>query len=124
MDEINTEKNKNEILSQLPEVIDLLNTTLKSGMGLSQSLVTVAALVQGAFGHELKTLFACQSLGVSVEDSWCQLANQHKFPAFQRFARLIILSETTGYSIISALENLALDLKSQNDLFNFNCFAW
>jgi tight adherence protein C len=102
-----------EIDYQMPELIDLLVTTVEAGVGFSGSLQMAAQRFQGALGAELRLALAEQGMGLSTEDALGNMLERAETPAMRSFVRAVLQGEMLGVSIGKILRDLAEDMRKR-----------
>lgn len=100
-----------EIDYQMPELIDLLVTTVEAGVGFSGSLQLAARSLSGPLGEELRLTLQEQDMGLSTRDALANLVERADTPAVRAFVRAITQGESLGVSIGRILRDLALEMR-------------
>jgi len=96
-----------EIDYQMPELIDLLVTTVEAGLGLSASLQMAASRLQGPLGEELRLALAEQDMGLSTEDALRNMLERADTPAVRSLVRSLMQGTTLGVSVGKIMRDLA-----------------
>jgi tight adherence protein C len=102
-----------EIDDQMPELIDLLVTTVEAGLGLSASLRLAAERLQGPLGEELRLSLAEQDMGLSAEDALANMLERADTPSMRSFVRSLHQGTTLGVSIGKILRDLADEMRKR-----------
>lgn len=102
-----------EIDYQMPELIDLLVTTVEAGVGFSGSLQMAAERFQGPLGDELRLALAEQGMGLSTEAALANMLERAETPAMRSFVRSVIQGETLGVSIGKIMRDLAEEMRKR-----------
>jgi tight adherence protein C len=102
-----------EIDYQMPELIDLLVTTVEAGVGFSGSLQMASQRFHGALGAELRLALAEQGMGLSTEDALSNMLERAETPAMRSFVRTVLQGEMLGVSIGKILRDLAEDMRKR-----------
>jgi tight adherence protein C len=102
-----------EIDDQMPELIDLLVTTVEAGLGLSASLRLAAERLQGPLGEELRLSLAEQDMGLSTEDALTNMLARADTPSMRSFVRAVRQGTTLGVSIGKILRDLAEEMRKR-----------
>jgi tight adherence protein C len=100
-------KRLEEIDYQMPELIDLLVTTVEAGLGLSASLQMAASRLQGPLGEELRLTLAEQNMGLSTEDALANMLERAQTPAVRSLVRSLLQGTTLGVSVGKIMRDLA-----------------
>ena len=100
-----------EIDYQMPELIDLLVTTVEAGLGLSASLQMAARRLQGPLGDELRLTIGEQDMGLSTEAALENMLERAKTPAVRSLVRSILQGTTLGVSIGKIMRDLADEIR-------------
>jgi tight adherence protein C len=96
-----------EIDYQMPELIDLLVTTVEAGLGLSASLQMAASRLQGPLGDELRLALAEQDMGLSTEDALTNMLDRADTPAVRSLVRSLMQGTKLGVSVGKIMRDLA-----------------
>jgi tight adherence protein C len=102
-----------EIDMQMPELIDLLVTTVEAGVAFSGSLRLAATRFQGALGQELRLALQEQEMGLSANEALANMLNRADTPAMRSFVRSILQGETLGVSIGKIMRDLAVEMRKR-----------
>jgi tight adherence protein C len=102
-----------EIDMQMPELIDLLVTTVEAGVAFSGSLRLAATRFQGALGEELRLALQEQEMGLSANEALANMLNRADTPAMRSFVRSILQGETLGVSIGKIMRDLAVEMRKR-----------
>jgi tight adherence protein C len=102
-----------EIDMQMPELIDLLVTTVEAGVAFSGSLRLAATRFQGALGQELRLALQEQEMGLSANEALANMLNRADTPAMRSFVRSILQGETLGVSIGKIMRDLAIEMRKR-----------
>jgi tight adherence protein C len=102
-----------EIDYQMPELIDVLVTTVEAGIGFSGSLQMAAQRMQGALGAELRLTLAEQGMGLSTEEALSNMLDRADAPAMRSFVRSVLQGETLGVSIGKIMRELAVEMRKR-----------
>jgi len=102
-----------EIDMQMPELIDLLVTTVEAGVAFSGSLRLAATRFQGALGEELRLALQEQEMGLSATEALANMLARADTPAMRSFVRSILQGETLGVSIGKIMRDLAVEMRKR-----------
>jgi tight adherence protein C len=96
---------------EMPELVDLLVTTVEAGVGFASSLQLVAGRVEGPLGQELRLALQEQSMGMTIEDALQHMLNRIDSTAVRAFVQAILQGQMLGVSIGKILRDLAVDMR-------------
>jgi tight adherence protein C len=102
-----------EVDMQMPELIDLLVTTVEAGVAFSGSLRLAATRFQGALGEELRLALQEQEMGLSANEALANMLGRADTPAMRSFVRSILQGETLGVSIGKIMRDLAVEMRKR-----------
>ena len=106
-------KRLDEIDTQMPELIDLLVTTVEAGVAFSGSLRLAATRFHGALGEELRLALQEQEMGLSANEALANMLARADTPAMRSFVRSILQGETLGVSIGKIMRDLAVEMRKR-----------
>ena len=96
----------------VPELVDLLVTTVEAGVAFAGGLQLAARGIKGPLGEELRLVLQEQSLGLTPEEALRNLSHPGREPLRLRaFTQALIQGESLGVSIGKALRDLAVDMR-------------
>ena len=98
---------------EMPELVDLLVTTVEAGVGFAASLQMVARRVEGPLGQELRLTLQEQSMGLTIEDSLQNMLGRIDSLSVRTFVQAIVQGQMLGVSIGKILRDLALDMRKR-----------
>jgi tight adherence protein C len=102
-----------EIDYQMPELIDVLVTTVEAGVGFSGSLQMAGRRMHGPLGDELRLTLQEQDMGLSTQEALTNLLERADTPAMRTFVRAIIQGEQLGVSIGKIMRDLATEMRKR-----------
>jgi len=102
-----------EIDTQMPELIDLLVTTVEAGVAFSGSLRLAATRFHGALGEELRLALQEQEMGLSASEALSNMLSRADTTAMRSFVRSILQGETLGVSIGKIMRDLAVEMRKR-----------
>jgi tight adherence protein C len=102
-----------EIDAGMPELIDLLVTTVEAGVAFSGSLRLAARRFHGALGEELRLALQEQEMGLSANEALTNMLSRADTPAMRSFVRSILQGETLGVSIGKIMRDLAIEMRKR-----------
>jgi tight adherence protein C len=100
-----------EIDYQMPELIDVLVTTVEGGVGFSGSLQMASERMRGALGEELRLTLQEQDMGLSTDEALQHLLARADTPSMRTFVRAIVQGEQLGVSIGKIMRDLANEMR-------------
>jgi tight adherence protein C len=98
---------------EVPELVDLLVTTVEAGVGFAAALQLASRSIEGPLGVELRLALREQSLGLTPEEALRNLAVRVSSPATRAFTQALVQGETLGVSIGTILRDLAIDMRKR-----------
>lgn len=100
-------------LFELPEVLDLLTVSLRSGEGIYQSLRAVVPRARGELAQELAKCLLAVHYGAALTDEIRKLPNSLAHPQFAEFSNKIVMSLARGTPLAKLLEDQAISARSE-----------
>jgi tight adherence protein C len=98
---------------EVPELVDLLVTTVEAGVGFAAGLQLASRSIEGPLGQELRLALREQSLGLTPEEALRNLSLRVDSPATRAFTQALVQGETLGVSIGTILRDLAIDMRKR-----------
>ncbi len=99
---------------EMPELVDLLVTTVEAGVGFGSALQLSAKRVREPLGAELRLTLREQSMGLTMEEALENMLTRCNASVSMRaFVQAIIQGETLGVSIGKILRDLAIDMRKR-----------
>jgi len=102
-----------QIDREVPELVDLLVTTVEAGVGFASALQITARRVEGPLGQELRVALSEQSMGLTIQEALKNMLSRANSPALRMFVQAIIQGDTLGVSIGKILRDLAVDMRKR-----------
>jgi len=102
-----------QIDREVPELVDLLVTTVEAGVGFATALQLASRSIQGPLGQELRLALREQSLGLTPEEALRNLSLRVDSPAARAFTQALVQGESLGVSIGTILRDLAIDMRKR-----------
>jgi tight adherence protein C len=106
-------KRLEQIDREVPELVDLLVTTVEAGVGFAAALQTTARRVEGPLGQEIRVALSEQSMGLTIQEALRNMLTRADSPALRVFVQAILQGETLGVSIGKILRDLAVDMRKR-----------
>lgn len=98
---------------EVPELVDLLVTTVEAGIGFTAALQITARRVEGPLGEELRVALSEQNMGLTINEALANMLGRANTPALRMFVQAILQGETLGVSIGKILRELAVDMRKR-----------
>jgi tight adherence protein C len=102
-----------QALFELPEVLDLLVVSLRSGEGIYRSLQMVVPRASGELARELSKSLAAVNYGAALSDEIRKLPNSLAHPQFAELANKIVMSLARGTPLAKMLEDQASSARAE-----------
>lgn len=102
-----------EIDLEMPELVDLLVTTVEAGVGFAAALQLVARRVEGPLGQELRLSLQEQAMGLTIESALQNMLARVDSASVRAFVQAIIQGQSLGVSIGKILRDLAVDMRKR-----------
>ncbi len=106
-------KRLQEIDLEVPELVDLLVTTVEAGVGFAAALQLVARRVEGPLGQELRITLREQGMGLTIEGALENTLNRIDTLSVRTFVQAIVQGQLLGVSIGKILRDLAVDMRKR-----------
>ena len=106
-------KRVQEIDLEVPELVDLLVTTVEAGVGFAAALQLVARRVEGPLGQELRITLREQGMGLTIEDALENMLSRIDTMSVRTFVQAIVQGQLLGVSIGKILRDLAIDMRKR-----------
>lgn len=101
------QQRKKEILSALPDGLDMLNICVGAGLGFDAALSRVGERWQTALAHEFNRVVAEMRLGKPRRQALLAMAERTEVPDVENFVATIIQADQLGVSIAKVLRTQA-----------------
>jgi tight adherence protein C len=98
---------------EVPELVDLLVTTVEGGVGFAAGLQLASRSIEGPLGQELRLALREQSLGLTPEEALRNLSLRVDSPATRAFTQALVQGASLGVSIGTILRDLATDMRKR-----------
>ena len=106
-------KRIHQVDREMPELVDLLVTTVEAGVGFASSLQLVARRVEGPLGQELRLALQEQNMGMTIEDALQHMLERIDSASVRAFVQAILQGQMLGVSIGKILRDLAVDMRKR-----------
>lgn len=108
------ERRRNECLSQLPEMLDVVTLGLAAGLSFDASLELYCARKKGGLADAMREAMLSWRIGaVPRDEALRDLANQLEVPAFKRFAGAVTQALVFGTPLSETLERQAEAIREE-----------
>jgi len=104
-------KRVHEIDMEMPELVDLLVTTVEAGVGFAAALQLVSRRVEGALGQELRLALQEQAMGITIEEALENMLARVDSVSVRAFVQAIVQGQTLGVPIGKILRDLATEMR-------------
>jgi pilus assembly protein TadC len=104
---------RDQIDSELPELIDALIVTVEAGMGFNGALRLAARQISGPLGDEVGLALHEQDMGLSTEVALKNMLQRADTPAMRSFVRSVVQAENLGVSIGEIMRALAVEMRAR-----------
>jgi tight adherence protein C len=98
---------------EMPELVDLLVTTVEAGVAFAGSLQLVARRVEGPLGEEIRLALQEQNMGMTIESALQHMLERVDSMAMRAFVQAILQGQTLGAPIGKVLRDLAVDMRQR-----------
>ena len=102
-----------QALFELPEILELLIVSLRSGSGIYQSLQIVVPRASGELARELTKCLTAVNYGAALTDEIRKIPKTLAHPQFDEFANKIVMSLIRGTPLAKMLEDQASSARSE-----------
>jgi len=106
-------KRLQDIDLEMPELVDLLVTTVEAGVGFAAALQLVARRVEGPLGQELRITLQEQNMGLSIDAALENMLERVESASVRAFVQAMIQGQNLGVSIGKILRDLAVDMRKR-----------
>jgi tight adherence protein C len=98
---------------EIPELVDLLVTTVEAGVGFLAALQLAARRVREPLGQELRVTLREQGMGLTLDEALRNLGSRTNSANLRMFVQAVLQGETLGVSIGKILRDLAVDMRKR-----------
>jgi tight adherence protein C len=106
------QKRKNDVQRSLPDLLDMVATTVQAGLSLNQSLAYAVDAAPGALGEEVKAALSEIRLGRARSDALKAAAERLQQPQFTTTITAITQAEKLGTNVSKVLNELSEDVRN------------
>jgi len=104
---------KIKIQKALPDLLDMLASTVQAGLAFNAALATALEIAVGPLGEELKAVISEVRLGRSRGDALKSMANRVRQEQLSTTVTAIVQAERLGSNLASVLEELAEEVRNR-----------
>jgi tight adherence protein C len=99
---------------EVPELVDLLVTTIEAGLAFASALQLCARRVRDPLGTELRLTLGEQSMGLTMHEALQNMLERtNRSVSMRAFVQAIVQGETMGVSMGKTLRDLAVDMRKR-----------
>lgn len=100
-------RRKKRFVALFPEAVDLMVRGLKSGVPVTQTIISVGSEIEDPVGLEFRRVADSAALGVSLIDAMWESAKRIDTAEFRFFVVALTIQRETGGNLGETLENLS-----------------
>jgi tight adherence protein B len=109
-------KRKAKILHQMPDVLDAMNRSIRSGLGVTRAIEVAAAEIEDPLRLEFRYIADRLNVGQSLPSVFEEVAAHIDIDDFYFFAMAIVIQHETGGSLSETLTNLSNLIRRRHEL--------
>jgi tight adherence protein C len=106
-------KRKQAVSRALPDLLDMLSSTVQAGLAFNAALAYAAPAIPGPLGEELRAVLSEIRVGRSRADALRSMADRIDQEELRTTVRAIIQSERLGSSLAKVLEDLGAESRQR-----------
>jgi tight adherence protein C len=110
---IAVQKRKAAIQRALPDLLDMLSTTVQAGLAFNAALIHAQEVAVGPLGEEIKAVLSEIRLGRSRADAMKSMANRVRQEQLSTTVTAIIQAERLGSNLANVLEELSEETRNR-----------
>ncbi|HVJ52017.1 MAG TPA: type II secretion system F family protein [Aliidongia sp.] len=99
-----------------PDAIDLIVRAIKSGLPITEAIITVGSEVPDPVGEEFRKIEGGMRVGRNLEDILWEVAERLDTPEFRFFVISLSVQRQTGGNLAETLENLSEILRRRRQM--------
>jgi tight adherence protein C len=104
---------KIEITKALPDLLDMLASTVQAGLAFNAALASSQETALGALGEEIKAVLSEVRLGRSRSDALKSMASRVRLEQLSTTVTAIVQAERLGSNLANVLEELAEEVRNR-----------
>lgn len=105
------------IMTQLPDVFDLMGQALKAGHSLASAIQLVSEQLPDPIAKEFAQVFHEQNLGMKIEDALLNMANRIDQMDVRFFVTAVLIQRQTGGDLAEVLDKIGKVIRERIQLF-------
>lgn len=113
---LRSERQARRFSAQLPEAIDLIVRSIRSGLPVTEAMNTVAVELQPPIAVVFRNVASAVRIGKSVEQALWSEASKLPIPEMKFFIVSLSIQQETGGNLADILENLATMIRKREQL--------
>ena len=113
---VKTKGRKEALVSQMPDVLDLLTVSVEAGLGFDAAIVKVCERMHGPLVEEFRIVMHEMRIGESRGKALKSLAERIDMPEVLTFARAIIQADQLGISLGRILRVQGQDIRHRRQM--------
>lgn len=98
---------------EMPELVDILVTTVEAGVGFVAALQLAGRRVREPLAQELRLTLREQAMGLTLDEALRHLGDRSASTNLRMFVQAILQGEKLGVSIGKILRDLAVDMRKR-----------
>jgi tight adherence protein C len=99
---------------EVPELVDLLVTTIEAGVAFGSALQVCSRRVRDPLGSELRLTLGEQSMGLTMTNALTNMLERtNRSVSMRAFVQSIVQGESMGVSLVKTLRDLAVDMRKR-----------
>jgi tight adherence protein C len=99
---------------EVPELVDLLVTTIEAGVAFGSALQVCSRRVRDPLGSELRLTLGEQSMGLTMTNALTNMLERtNRSVSMRAFVQSIVQGESMGVSLGKTLRDLAVDMRKR-----------
>lgn len=106
-------KRKVSISRALPDLLDMLSTSMQAGLAFNAALNYATDAAQGSLGEELRAVLSEMRLGRGRAEALRSLSERLRIPEISMMVTAIVQAERLGSNLANVLEELARETRAK-----------
>jgi len=106
-----------QIMTQLPDVFDLMGQALKAGHSLASAIQLVSEQLPDPIAKEFAQVFHEQNLGIKIEEALLNMANRIDQMDVRFFVTAVLIQRQTGGDLAEVLDKIGKVIRERIQLF-------
>lgn len=109
-------RRQNKFLEELPNALDVMVRSIKSGLPLNDAMRLIASDGQEPVKGEFRRVIEAQQVGLSIPEACARMAQTMSLPEVNFFAIVIALQSQAGGNLSEAVGNLSKVLRERRKM--------